>query len=104
MSITLGRTVERLTVWLVPSDPFVCELIRDDGQPWVDLPALDVGAQTWQSTAADAVIDGTTRPGAAARFEVPADAVDTALADTDHTARLTLAGMVWAVGTVMPGA
>lgn len=88
MGVTLGRTVEQLTLYLIPSDPFVCEIVREDGQPWTDLPALEVAGQVWQST-------GT---GPVARFDVPAAQVDAAIASQDRRARLTVGGLVWAAG------
>lgn len=92
MPIILGRHPEGLTLRLVPSDPFVCELVRESGV-WDSGDVCRLEFPTggpWTAT-----VDGDTL-----RFNVAADAVDAVIAAGVERASLTLNGVVWAAGYV----
>lgn len=95
MSITLGRSVESLTVRLVPTDPFVCEIARDDATDWdpgtvCRLEFATEPETVWTATVVDDVL----------RFEVPEADVDAIIAANPPRVRLTLDTLIVASGKV----
>ncbi len=94
-TVVLGRTPAPLQVLLIPGDPFVCSLTRDDGLSWTDLPHIELGtAAAWVATGS----------GAVATFNIPSATVDAVIASAPTSgrlvARLTVGGLVWASGSV----